>query len=333
MADPHEPQPAHDKPHDAHDAHAADAHAAAGHDAHGEAHHAHDPLDAGHLIGHVKDATYFEFPRFMGGKVEIPQIYHGEPIATIGIGFKPIDDRIEPFEGKITKFMVLEAIAALVLIVLFSWLASRLKRTDRPKGALTNALESMIVFIRDDVARPAIGGHDADHFMPYLLTIFFFVLSLNLFGMLPWAGSATGALATTGALAFMTFLTVIFSGMAKLGPVGFWVGQVPHMELPFVLSILLKPMIFVIEIMGMGIKHFILAMRLLANMMAGHLVLAVIMAFIAASAASMAWYAVTPASLFGAVALSLLELFVAFLQAYIFTFLSALFIGMAVHPH
>ncbi len=105
------------------------------------------------------------------------------------------------------------------------------------------------------------------------------------------------------------------------------------MDLPPILAVLLKPMIFVIEILGLCIKHFILAMRLLANMMAGHLVLAVILAFIAASAASMAWYAVTPASVLGAVALSLLELFVAFIQAYIFTFLSALFIGMAVHPH
>jgi F-type H+-transporting ATPase subunit a len=154
-----------------------------------------------------------------------------------------------------------------------------------------------------------------------------------LLGLVPWAGSATGALATTGALALLTFATVIFSGMAKLGPVGFWVGQVPHMDLPLPLAILLKPMIFAIEVMGLLIKHFILAMRLLANMMAGHLVLAVILAFIAASATSMAWYAVTPASVLGAVALSLLELFVAFLQAYIFTFLSALFIGMAVHPH
>jgi F-type H+-transporting ATPase subunit a len=333
MADPHAPQDAHDTPHEAPAAHGADAPAAAGHDAHGDAHHAHDPLDASHLIGHVKDATYFEFPRFMGGKVQIPQIYHGEPIATIGVGFLPIDDRIEPFELKITKFMVLEVIAALLLIVIFSWLASRLKRTDRPKGALTNALEAMVVFIRDDVARPAIGGHDADHFMPYLLTIFFFVLSLNLFGMLPWAGSATGALATTGSLAFLTFLTVVFSGMAKLGPVGFWVGQVPHMDLPGPLAILLKPMIFFIEVLGMGIKHFILAMRLLANMMAGHLVLAVIMAFIAAAWTGYAIWAVAPASILGAVALSLLELFVAFLQAYIFTFLSALFIGMAVHPH
>src|SRR5690606_8131492 len=93
MADPHEtPVDAHD------DAHAADAHA---HDAgHSGAHDAHgghgDPLDAGHLIGHVKDATYFEFPRFMGGKVEIPQIYEGPTLATISVGFKPIDDRIMP---------------------------------------------------------------------------------------------------------------------------------------------------------------------------------------------------------------------------------------------
>jgi F-type H+-transporting ATPase subunit a len=296
--------------------------------------HGHNPLASEHLIGHVKDSEYFELPRFLGGQWKIPQLRSSsEPIATIHIGFKPIDDRIEPLELKLTKFMVLELVAAIVLIVVFVRLAGQLKRTGVAKGAWANALEAMIVFIRDQVARPAIGGHDADHFMPYLLTVFFFVLACNLFGMLPWAGSPTGALATTGAMALLTFATVIISGMAKLGPVGFWVGQVPHMDLPLALAILLKPMIFFIEVLGLGIKHFILAMRLLANMMAGHLVLAVIMAFIAASAASVAWYAVAPASVLGAVALSLLELFVAFLQAYIFTFLSALFIGMAVHPH
>jgi F-type H+-transporting ATPase subunit a len=303
--------------------------------AHGAEHaHGHDPLESSHLIGHVKDTDYFELPRFLGGKIQIPQpLKTAEPIATIKIGFKPIDDRIEPFDLKITKFMVLEVVAAVILIVLFSRLASRVKDGKAPRGRLTNALEAMIVFIRDEVARPAIGGHDADHFMPYLLTVFFFIVACNLLGLFPWAGSATGALATTGAMATLTFATVIFSGMAKLGPVGFWVGQVPHMDLPLALAILLKPMIFLIEVLGLCIKHFILAMRLLANMMAGHLVLAVILAFIAASASSFAWYAVTPASVLGAVALSLLELFVAFLQAYIFTFLSALFIGMAVHPH
>ena len=113
------------------------------------------------------------------------------------------------------------------------------------------------------------------------------------------------------------------------------------MDLPPALKIALVPMIFVIEVVGFLIKHFVLSVRLLANMAAGHLVLAVLIAFIAAIAQqdfvtsyfSPAFIGVSGASIFGATALSMLELFVAFLQAYIFTFLSALFIGMAVHPH
>lgn len=313
--------------HEKHDAAHPDAQGHAAEHAHGN-----DPLEAGHLIGHVKDTDHFEFPRVLGGKVAIPQPFQLEKPITLKVGFAPIDDRIEAFDLKITKFMVLEVVAALLVIGIMTFVASRVRRTGAPKGKLVNAMEAMVVFIRDEVARPAIGGHDADHFMPYLLTVFFFIVACNLLGLVPWAGSATGALATTGALALLTFATVIFSGMAKLGPVGFWAGQVPHMELPLLLWPL-KIGIFFIEVAGLCIKHFILAMRLLANMMAGHLVLAVILAFIAASSTSMAWYAVTPASVLGAVALSLLELFVAFLQAYIFTFLSALFIGMAVHPH
>jgi F-type H+-transporting ATPase subunit a len=106
------------------------------------------------------------------------------------------------------------------------------------------------------------------------------------------------------------------------------------MDLPAALGIVLRPMIFVLETIGLLIRHAVLAVRLLANMMAGHLVLAVMLAFIAAAASNaLVWYGVTPLSLLGATALNMLELFVAFLQAYIFTFLSALFIGMAVHPH
>ena len=301
---------------------------------HGAA-HAHDPLSAEHLISHVKDSEYFELPRPIG-KVHIPQPFKtSQPIFTIHTGFAPLDDRIEPPQLRLTKFMVLETIVAIVLVIVFTRLAARLKNGAAPKGSLTNLLEAMVVFIRDDVARPAIGRHDADRFLPYLLTVFFFILTCNLFGLLPWAGSATGALATTGMMAFLTFATVIFSGMFKLGPVKFWVSQVPHMDLPmpWPIAFVLRLGIFAIEVLGLCIKHFILAMRLLANMMAGHLVLAVILAFIAASATGLVWYAVTPASVLGVVALSLLELFVAFLQAYIFTFLSALFIGMALHPH
>ncbi len=294
----------------------------------------HDPLAPETLIHHIKDGTYFQIPRFLGGKYEIPQpLQTQEPIATVQIGFAPIDDRIEAFDLKITKFMVLELIAAILLIVLLARVASRIKRDGMPKGGLANAIEAVVVFIRDEVAEPAIGHHDSHKFMPFLLTMFFFIVTCNLLGLVPWAGSATGALAVTGTLALITFATVLGSGMSRLGVLGFWTGQVPHMDLPLPLAILLKPMIFVIEVLGLCIKHFILAMRLLANMMAGHLVLAVILAFIAASATSPAWYAVTPASIAGSVALGLLELFVAFLQAYIFTFLSALFIGMAVHPH
>ena len=291
--------------------------------------HKHDPFDPAHLFGHVKDADYFEVPKFLvpSGKIKIPQ-----PL-TLSQPIMPARGSLEAFDLRITKFMVLEVVAAVLIAAIFISLANRIKAGRLASGRFWNLWETMLLFVRDQVARPSIGKHDADRFLPFLWTIFFFVLFCNLLGLVPWAGSATGALGTTGALACLTFCAVVGAGMAKMGPVGFWLSQVPHMDLPPVLAIFLKPMIFAIEILGLLIRHFVLAVRLLANMMAGHLVLSVIIAFIAASAGSMAWYGVAPASVLGAVALNLLELFVAFLQAYIFTFLSALFIGMAVHPH
>lgn len=297
-----------------------------------------DPLAVDHLIEHVKDATYFHVPRAIKANehIEIPQVNQsGEPIISFD------DNFIEPFDLIITKFMVLQVVAAVIIILLFCGLASRIKGGKLPKGRIWNMLEVMLLFIRDQVARPAIGKEDADRFMPFLWTIFFFVLGGNLLGMIPWLGSPTGALGTTGMLAFITFVVVVGGGMKKLGNVGFWKAQVPHMDLPGPMAMLIKPMVFAIEVLGLLIKHFVLSVRLLANMAAGHLVLAVLIAFIAAIAQtdmvtsyfSPAFIGVSGASIFGATALSLLELFVAFLQAYIFTFLSALFIGMAVHPH
>jgi F-type H+-transporting ATPase subunit a len=296
---------------------------------------AENPFDPAHLFGHVQDAEYFEVPRVIAsdGKIEIPQPIKLE---------HPIIEQhgvIQPFDLSITKFMVLEVIVAVLLAVIFIRLAGRASREHRPRGKGWNLFEGMLVFIRDEVARPSIAHdphhyHEADKFLPFLWTMFFFVLACNLFGLLPWMGSATGALATTGALAVITFLTVVGAGMAKMGPVGFWIGQVPHMDLPLPIAVVIKPMVFGIEVMGLLIRHFVLAVRLLANMMAGHLVLAVIVAFISAAAQGwIVWSSVTVVSVLGATALSLLELFVAFLQAYIFTFLSALFIGMATHEH
>jgi F-type H+-transporting ATPase subunit a len=292
----------------------------------------------------VQDAEYFHVPRKLSewltgdtqGHIAIPQLREStEPIVEIKTGAPRLDELIKPLDFRITKFMVLEVAAALILAALFIPLAQRAKSGAPPRGRLWNLLEAMVVFIRDQIARPTIGRHDADRYAPFLMTLFFFILTCNLLGLIPWAGSPTGSLAATGALALITFFTVIIAGSMKMGPVGFWIGQVPAMELPLVMAIFMKPMIFVIEVVGICIKHFVLAMRLLANMMAGHVVLAVLIAFIGVTAhlPFVAWAGVTGASLVGSLALSLLELFVAFLQAYIFTFLAGLFIGMAVHPH
>ncbi len=268
--------------------------------------------DTAELLEHVQDAEALHLP--FGLTWEIPQ-----PLAALGF--------------HITKFMLIELIVALLMVAIFIPLARRIASGERPRGLLWNMFEAVLVFIRDEIARPAIGRHDAERFLPFLWTTFFFVLMVNLFGMLPWAGSATGSLSVTSALAAIVFGTVLISGMRKYGVVKFWIGQVPHMDLPLPLAIILKPMIFCIEVASLAIKHAILAVRLFANMFAGHLVLAVILGFIVATAQMMVWYAVAPASLFGATALSMLELMVAFLQAYVFTFLSALFIGMAIHQH
>lgn len=262
-----------------------------------------------HLLGHVQDSRTFDT---MFGKHEIVQ---------------PFGDAFP-----VTKFMVVEVIAAVLVAVVFIWLARRIADGERPRGRLVNLFESMLLFIRDDVVRPSIGKHDADKYMPLLWTLFFFILFCNLLGMVPWMGAPTGNISVTAVFALITFVVVLATGVLKMGPVGFLKAQVPHMDLPWGLGYVLKPMILVIELFGLLVKHAVLALRLFANMFAGHLVLAVLLGFVVATSGYLA-LAVWPASLLGATAMSLLELFVAFLQAYIFTFLSAMFIGMASHAH
>jgi F-type H+-transporting ATPase subunit a len=314
-----------------------------------------------------------EFNHAMDGKILIPQ-----PFGTL-------DSLFEKKTGFcISKYMILELLLAGILLLVFTRLARQLRSGDPAKGAVANLFEAMILFVRDQIARPAIdshdhghghdhddhgrhqtaegdgdhgGGHDhggpalaaaggpavathrevhdGDRFVPLLLTLFFFVLGCNLLGMVPWAGSPTASFSVTLALAGVTMLTVVVAGMLKFGFLGFFANQVPSMDLPLPLAILLKPMIFAIEMLGLCIKHLILAVRLLANMVAGHLVLLGIMGLISAAATySMGlWATVTGISVVSCTLFSVLELFVAFLQAYIFTFLSALFIGAAVHQH
>jgi F-type H+-transporting ATPase subunit a len=139
----------------------------------------------------------------------------------------------------------------------------------------------------------------------------------------------------TAGLALVTLLTGIAMGSIKFGVLGYWKNQVPHMDLAWPMAILIKPMLWCIEVMGLAIKHAVLGIRLLANMVAGHVVLLGIMtlAFSLEGAVSPSWWIAAPIAVVASTIFSLLELFVAFLQAYIFTFLSALFIGAAVHHH
>lgn len=274
-------------------------------------------------------------PQFInGGHITIPQPFEGKPpIWEANFQNPLLNDIFGNLDLQITKFMLIEVLVAVLVVTFFVGLATRIRMGGIPRGTFWNMLEAMYLFIRDRVARPAIGEHDGDKFLPFLLTLFFFILGCNLTGMIPWLGAPTGVMATTAALAFCTFVVVVGSGMMRLGPIGFLKAQVPHMDLPLPLALILKPAIFLLEVAGLLIKHAVLAIRLLANMMAGHVVLAVLVAFIAATGGTLLFAGVMPVSVLGAVAFSLLELFVAFLQAYVFVFLAALFIGAAVHPH
>lgn len=234
----------------------------------------------------------------------------------------------------LTKFMVLELLAAALVIAIYVPMARRAQTGEPPRGPLANAFESLLTFIRDQVARPYIGEHDADRFVPFLWTLFLFILFCNLLGMIPFLGSPTASVFVTGALALCSFLVIHGGPIAKVGPVHYLKSYVPHMEIPFGMGYLLIPMIVAIEVLGQFIKAFVLAVRLFANMMAGHMVLAVILLFIV-MAKDTGWFLfwpITIGSVLGVTALSLLELFVAFLQAFIFVFLTALFLGMTLHP-
>jgi F-type H+-transporting ATPase subunit a len=261
----------------------------------------------------------------LSGKILIPQPFGGS--------LRNLYQRESGF--CLSKFMVIELGVALILCLLFGWLARRVGRGDRPQGRLWNLLESFVVFIRDQVARPAIGHHDADRFVPLLLTLFFFILGCNLSGMLPWLGSPTASFSTTLGLAVVTFATVLGSGFAKLGFFGFFANMAPKIDLPWVISLPISLFVLVIEVASLCIRHGVLAIRLLANMVAGHIVLISIMmlAFSVQGAMSSHWTLTAVIAVVGSTLLSVLELFVAFLQAYIFTFLSALFIGSAIHHH
>lgn len=206
-------------------------------------------------------------------------------------------------------------------LLLVFLLSIRGKGNQVPTGA-ANALEAFIVYIRDEIVRPNL-GEAGDRYLPYFLTLFFFILICNLLGLVPWGATATGNISVTASLAFMTFLMINVAGIREHGLWHYLQSYVPH-GLPF----WLVPLMFVIEIMGLFTKAFALCIRLFANMIAGHIVILGFLGLIFIFKAI--W--VAPISVAAAVGLGMLELFVAFLQAYVFTLLTAVFVGGAVNP-
>jgi len=297
------------------------------------------------LIGHVQDSDHFELPAFppwgegmMKGKLSIPQISpYTDESPMMGengsVWAYQKNDFIGPVTFQPTKFVVLELIGALIVAAVFIPYARRIKSGNRPVGRFWNVIDVMVCYIRDEVAMPGIGSSDAKRFLPFIWTIFFFVLTLNLLGMVPGLGAATGSISVTAALAISVFFVVMSTGIKKMGFAGFLKAQAPHLDINPVLKIILIPMIWGIEVFGLLIKHAVLAVRLFANMFAGHLVVGVFVAFIGVTWHTPLIWGVGPAVIVATIAVSILELLVAFIQAYVFAFLTSLFIGAAIHPH
>lgn len=262
----------------------------------------------------------------LSGKIFIPQ-----PFATLR----------NPYEVQsgfgISRYMLVEVVVALIMLLLFRWLAGKVASGAAPRGKLWNLLEATVLFVRNKVVVPAMGEHDADKYMPLFWTLFFFVLGCNLMGMIPWVGAPTSVIAVTGALALVVFGVGAVQGVRAFGFLGYLKNLAPSLGLPLYLAIFIVPLVYGIEALSLVIKHLVLAVRLLANMVAGHLVL---LGFVgigfgahAVSMNSGMWGLSAVIAVVSATLLSFLELFVACLQAYIFTFLAALFVGSATHHH
>lgn len=296
---------------------AVEAHAAAGE--HGEA--------AGHEGGHDESLGAVMMHHVTDGYViEHPGYCHG------GLAWNCEWDLRETF-GDALKFgaldmtptkhvMMMWFASALLLVVV---LAAVRKKSLVPRG-LYNFIEVLVAFVRNEIAVKNIGEKDADRFVPYLVTAFFFILFLNLFGLIPFSATATANLSVTVALALFTFFITQYAAIRAMGVGGYLAhltGGVPKSLAP--LWIIMIP----VEFLGLFTKPFALTVRLFANMVAGHFVILALLGLIFALG--------TPWVAFGSVPMALgiflLELFVAFVQAYIFTMLSSLFIGAGLVHH
>lgn len=250
----------------------------------------------------------------------------------------------------LSNHIAMQVLAVLVLLVFFPLFARSRKTGDpvkdmTPRG-MRNAIETLCAMIRDNMVRPALGEH-TDRFVPYIWSVFFYIFIINLLGLLPLepltrglvrsffpdahhgiGGAATGNIWTTGTLAICTLFMIVFNGLRING-----MAFIKHF---FQGPIFIAPLIAVLEVIGLFAKCFALTVRLFANMIAGHILLAVLLSFVGMSYAAMGAgfaFGIGVVVVLVGTAFNLLELFVAFLQAFIFAFLTTMFIGQAVVIH
>ena len=266
---------------------------------------------------HEIEVPYWRVPYFYA--VELPQI---PPLrlGSLTLDFSPTKHLV---------FLLLAAGLVSAVFLLSARSVARAQARGRPATGFAGAMEAMALYIRQEVVLPNVGPH-GEGFAPYLLTTFFFILACNLLGLVPWGASATGNIAVTAGLAALAFLVIEISGMRALG----WKGYLGTIFfLPEGLPTILKPIILAvmtpIELIGKLAKPFALAVRLFANMTAGHALVLALIGLIFTFQSYAVGFAAAPM----ATAIMVLELFVAFLQAFVFTLLTSVFIGLMRAEH
>jgi len=238
-----------------------------------------------------------------------------------------------PIDLSITKTVTGIFVSVILLLSIFLSIAKSAKKNANkaPKG-LQNLFEPIILFIRDEVAKPAIGEHKFEKFMPFLLTAFFFILINNILGLIPifpFGANVTGNIAVTLVLALFTFFITTFSGNKH-----YW-KEIYNPDVPWWLKFPI-PLMPIVELSGVITKPFVLMVRLFANMLAGHMIVTVFVSLIFIFNSIMgveAGLGVSVVSILFSVFILLLDVLVSFIQAYVFTLLSALYFGMATSEH
>ncbi len=281
-----------------------------------EHHHADDPFLT--LFLHLKPAQV---------------LVGGEPLqfpVPAFLGFFTMDEAGHPTGMlSVTNYQIYQLAAVLLIFVCLGGVAAHVRNGGGDR--VTKLFSGWALWIRDEMVYPVMGRERGKAFLPLFLAIFFFILFQNFFGLLPGGGTATSSIFVTGAMAAITLAAMLICGMVAQGPLAFWINLVPHG-----LPILLWPLMFVVELIGLMVKPFALMIRLFANMTGGHLIvlscMGLIMFFGDQGAKAAVGYSSAPLAVGFAVFIMLIETFVAMLQAFIFTQLSIIFVNTSVHP-